>query len=112
MQSGVRWPCDAGSSRRALAGSAVTYAYRPDVLRDLERHGVRPLPHTPPGRVREYVRELYKFEIRRLRERMIRREFPKTEYAARVDGLRRAYPVLALQPGQFLLPDSTPFNRL
>ena len=86
----------------------MTYAYRPDVLRDLARHGVRPLPHTPPGRVREYVRELYKFEIRRLRERMIRREFPKAEYASRVDGLRRAYPVLALQPGQFLIPDATP----
>ena len=106
MRSGVRWRCDAGFSRRAQAGSAVTYAYRPDVLRDLERHGVRPLPHTPPERVREYVRDLYKFEIRRLRERMIRQEFPKTEYAARVDGLRRAYPVLALQPAQFLLPDS------
>lgn len=68
---------------------------------------MRPLPHTPPERVREYVRDLYKFEIRRLRERMLRREFPKSEYAGRVDELRRAYPVLSLQPAQFLLPDAT-----
>lgn len=80
----------------------MTYSYRPDVLLELERHGVRPLPHTPPGMVREYVRDLYKFEIRRLRERMLRREFPKAEYAARVDALRRQYPVLALQPSEFL----------
>jgi hypothetical protein len=53
--------------------------------------------------VREYVRDLYKYEIRQLRARMIRREFPKTEYATRVDALRRAYPVLALQPWQFVL---------
>ena len=86
----------------------VTYTYRADVLRDIERHGVRPLPHTPPERVRDFVRELYKFEIRRLRERMLRREFPKPEYAARVDELRRAYPVLALLPAQFLLPDAIP----
>jgi len=86
----------------------VIYQYRPDVLHDLERHGVRPLPHTPPERVREFVRDLYKFEIRRLRDRMVRNEFPKAEYATRVDGLRRAYPVLALQPAQFLIPGTTP----
>ena len=78
----------------------MTYIYRPDVLHELERHGVRPTDHTPPQLVRDYVRDLYKYEIRRLRERMLRREFPKTEYAARVDALRRAYPVLALLPEQ------------
>ena len=101
----------ADSARRG--GLDVTYTYRSDVLRDLERHGVRPLPHTPPERVRDFVRELYKFEIRRLRERMLGREFPKAEYAARVDDLRRAYPVLALLPAQFLAdpipsPDRAP----
>lgn len=77
-------------------------AYRADVLRELERHGVRPLPHTRPDLVREYVRDLYKFEIRRLRDRMLAGAFPKAEYASRVDALRRQYPVLALQPFQFL----------
>ncbi|MFN7913831.1 MAG: hypothetical protein U0Q55_00730 [Vicinamibacterales bacterium] len=80
----------------------MSYIYRADVLRELERHGVKPLPHTPPALVREYVRDLYKFEIRRLRERLLSGAFPKAEYAARVDALRQQYPVLALQPFQFV----------
>jgi hypothetical protein len=82
----------------------ITYSYRSDVLRELERHGVRPLPHTRPELVREYVRDLYKYEIRRLRDRMIGGEFPRAEYAARVEALRRSYPVLALVPSQFVIP--------
>lgn len=78
------------------------YLYRPDVLRELERHGVKPQPHTRPERVREYVRDLYKFEIRRLRDRMLAGAFPKAEYASRVDALRQQYPVLSLQPFQFV----------
>lgn len=77
--------------------------YRPDVLRELARHGVRPLPHTRPDLVRGFVRDLYKFEIRRLRGRMLRQEFPRAEYAARVEALRLSYPVLALLPHQFVL---------
>ena len=78
------------------------YRYRPDVLAALATHGVCPLPHTRPELVREYVRELYKYEIRRLRDQMVRHEFAKTEYAGRVDALRRRYPVLALLPVQFV----------
>ncbi len=78
------------------------YRYRSDVLAQLWRHGVQPTLHTPPELVRDYVRDLYKYEIRRLRERYLRREFPKAEYSARVDTLRRQYPVLALHARQFL----------
>ena len=46
--------------------------------------------------MRDYVRDLYKYEIRRLRERYLRREFPKLEYSVKVDALRRQYPVLTL----------------
>jgi hypothetical protein len=82
------------------------YNYRADVLRELERHGVRPLPHTRPEIVRDYVRDLYKYEIRRLRDRMLRNDFPRAEYAGRVDALRRTYPVLALQPAELLTPNT------
>jgi hypothetical protein len=78
------------------------YSYRPDVLDQLLRHGVRPTPHTNPQLVRDYVRDLYKYEIRRLRERYMRGEFGKAEYWQRVDALRRMYPVLALLPRQFV----------
>lgn len=80
----------------------ATYNYRADVLRELERHGVRPTPDTSPQLVRDYVRDLYKYEIRRLRTRMLADEFPRGEYSARVEALRNQYPVLALLPRQFV----------
>ena len=78
--------------------------YRADVLAQLLGHGVRPEKTTRPELVRDFVRDLYKYEIRRLRERYLRREFPKIEYATRVDALRRRYPVLALLAREFVEP--------
>jgi len=78
------------------------YCYRADVLAELARHGIAPTPQTPPELVRDFVRDLYKYEIRRLRDQMVAGAFPRHEYAGRVDGLRKKYPVLALLPGQFL----------
>jgi hypothetical protein len=79
--------------------------YRAEVLTQLLVHGVRPTHRTNPQLVRDYVRDLYKYEIRSLRERYLRREFPKIEYADRVDNLRRRYPVLALLPRDFIEPE-------
>jgi len=78
------------------------FRYRADVLEHLLRHGVRPTPRTPPDLVRNFVRDLYKYEIRILRERYVRGEFAKREYAERVEALRRRYPVLALHAWQFV----------
>jgi hypothetical protein len=85
-----------------LTSDRGPFRYRTDVLRNLERHGVRPTPRTPPELVREFVRDLYLYEIRALRARMLRQEFPRTEYADRVDWLRRKYTVLALLPRQMI----------
>ena len=81
---------------------AERFHYRPDVLEQLLRHGVRPTDRTRPGLVRDFVRDLYKYEIRCLRERYLNRDFPKTEYAGRVDALRQRYPVLALHAREFV----------
>jgi hypothetical protein len=83
------------------------YSYRRDVLEHLLRHGIRPTELTRPQLVRDYVRDLYKYEIRRLRDRYIKGEFPKREYAERVDALRRTYTVLALHAPQFLEPSAS-----
>ena len=80
----------------------MEYTYRVDVLEALWRHGIQPTPRTDPELARNFVRDLYKYEIRQLRERYLRKEFPKTEYAARVDALRRRYPVLARVPREFV----------
>lgn len=84
--------------------STRTYQYRPDVLEELLRHGVRPTPSTNPEKVRGFVRELYKFEIRKLRDRVVSGEIAKRDYARYVDELRRTYPVLSRQAWQFLVP--------
>lgn len=78
------------------------FRYRADVLARLWAHGVQPTASTPPGLVRDYVRDLYKYEIRRLREQYIGGAFPKAEYWGRVDALRRSYPVLALRSRDWL----------
>ncbi|MGE0703942.1 MAG: hypothetical protein AB7F99_12995 [Vicinamibacterales bacterium] len=78
------------------------FRYRQDVLDQLERHGVRPRSTTPPELVRDFVRDLYKYQIRQLRDRMLNNDFPKDEYYGRVEALRNQYPVLALLPRQFL----------
>ena len=80
----------------------MTYRYRADVLRALWRHGIHPGPETAPELVRVFVRDLYKYEIRRLRLQMLRQEFPRLEYAGRVEALRNQYAVLSLLPQQFL----------
>jgi len=84
--------------------AGLSRPYRADVLEQLWRHGVQPKHDTPPGLVRDYVRDLYRYEIRRLRDRYVGGEFPKAEYSERVDRLRRTYPVLALPAREWLEP--------
>ena len=80
----------------------MTYRYRDDVLAELWRHGVQPTPSTPPELVHEFVSDLYRFEIRRLRDRLVRKEIPRDGYANRVVELRRRYPLITLKPHQWL----------
>jgi len=61
-----------------------------------------PTVHTPPELVRGLVRDLYCYELRVLRDRMLRQEFPKQEYARRVIALRDQYRVLSLRAPQWL----------
>jgi hypothetical protein len=80
----------------------TSYRYRQDVLDGLWRHGVQPTPDTPPELVHEFVSDLYRFELRRLRNRLVRREIQKQGYADRVIELRRKYPLISLKPWQWL----------
>ncbi len=76
--------------------AVVAFRYRPEVLETLLRHGLAPRPDTSPEFAREALSGLYRHEIRRLRDRMLRKEFPKRDYAGRVDLLRRRYVLLKL----------------
>ncbi len=72
------------------------YTYRPQILDELARHGLRPLPTTSPERLREVVRDLYLYEIRRLRSELLRGRIVRKHYAAHVVELRKKYPILSI----------------
>jgi hypothetical protein len=55
-----------------------------------------PLPDTSPEQLRDAVRDLYKFEIRKLRHALLEGRIPKRDYAAHVVQLRKRYSVLSL----------------
>ena len=80
----------------------TVYHYREDVLEQLWRHGVQPTPTTRPELVHEFVNDLYRYELRRLRDRLVRREIPKAGYFDRVVELRRKYPLVSLKPWEWL----------
>jgi hypothetical protein len=80
----------------------MEYRYRRTVLERLEEHGIRPRATTSPELVRGFVNDLYRYEIRKLRDRLLRGEFPKDTYFDRVVTLRNKYSVLALRPEEFV----------
>lgn len=70
--------------------------FSPQVLAELARHGLRPLDTTTAEQLRDAVRDLYRFEIRRLRSELLAGRIRKPDYAGRVIELRGRYPLLSL----------------
>lgn len=80
----------------------MTYRYHARVLEELARHGLKPAPDTPPDRLRDAVRDLYKYEIRRLRSELLAGRIVRKNYAGHVIALRKRYWLLSV-PVQFWL---------
>jgi hypothetical protein len=74
------------------------YRYLDEVLDQLWRHGVHPNASTPPALIHAFVSDLYRFELRSLRNRLVRREIQKEGYSDRVVALRKRYPLVSLKP--------------
>jgi hypothetical protein len=74
------------------------WTYPTEFLEALAAHGLMPTPLTPPARVRAAVTDLYRFELRRARERVRARPLDKSHYFDIVVSLRRKYWVLTLPP--------------
>ena len=70
--------------------------YAPEALAILEVHGLQPRSSTPPGVVRAALNDLYRYEIRRLKRRLLAGEFPKTRYLDLVVELRKHYWLLSV----------------
>ena len=80
----------------------MAYRYRAEVLEQLARHGVRPTPSTPPQLVHDFVTDLYRYELRRLRDALVRGTIPKPGYYDRVVQLRLKYPLVSVRPQDWI----------
>ena len=87
---------------------AATYEYNPHILEELARHGLKPLPTTAPQQLRDAVRDLYKYEIKRLRGDLLANRVRKVEYAGLVLSLRKAYPILSVPLPLWTAPCTLP----
>lgn len=75
--------------------------FRADVAAELGRHGIRPKPGTEARLVRDFLRDLYTFQLRDLK--LMRREAeqvlgpqPLDTYRRQVEDLKDRYTILAL----------------
>lgn len=75
--------------------------YRPEVLEELARHGLCPAPHTTPALLREQINDLYRIEIRKLRDRCRAGEFSTRELPHHVVELRKRYVLLSIPIAQW-----------
>jgi hypothetical protein len=80
----------------------MIYRYREGILQQLWRHGVQPKPTTPPALVHAFVNDLYRYELRTLRDHLVRGRIPRTGYYDRVVELRRKYPLVSLKPREWV----------
>ena len=72
------------------------YSYHQRILDELARHGLKPRPSSSPQQLRDAVRDLYKYEIKRLRDAYLAGAFPKRDFARQVIELRKRYPLLSI----------------
>jgi hypothetical protein len=84
------------------------YRYHERVLAALSGHGLAPGPGTPPHQLRDAVRDLYRYEIRRLRLSLLAGHIARRDYADHVVALRRKYPLLSLPLEQWLAGEPEP----
>jgi hypothetical protein len=75
------------------------FIYHQRILEELVAHGLVPGAETPPQQLRDAVRDLYRYEIRRLRGRLIAGEIAKKDYAGHVVALRKRYWLLSVPTG-------------
>jgi hypothetical protein len=83
----------------------VTYRYKPEILAQLADHGVIPKATTPPTTARSVVNEIYRYELRLLRDRYLVGEFSKKDYYDKVVEVRNRYPVMGVLTRHWVVSD-------
>ena len=79
---------------------------RPEIVAELARHGLAPKAETSLVRLREQINDLYRIEIRKLRDRCRAGEFTTRELPAKVVELRKRYVLLSIPIAQWTTGNS------
>ena len=74
---------------------------RPEIVAELARHGLAPKAETSLLLLREQINDLYRVEIRKLRDRCRAGEFTTRELPAKVVELRKRYVLLSIPIAQW-----------
>ena len=75
----------------------MPWTYPPEFVDALAGHGLAPRAGTSPALLRGALNDLYRYEIRRLRGRLLAGEFERLHYLDLVVQLRKKYWLLTLQ---------------
>ena len=75
----------------------MSWQYPPELTDALVRFGLRPHTGTPPALVRDALNDLYRYELRRMRDRLRAGAMAKADYNDAVIATRRRYWPLSLQ---------------
>ena len=70
---------------------ASRWTYPDELLAALGDFGLAPTPTTPPATVRDALNDLYRYELRRLRDRLRAGVVVKSDYLDLVVALRKKY---------------------
>ena len=76
----------------------MTWIYPPELRAALGAFGLAPTGESPPSLVRDALSELYRYELRRLRGRLLAGEIAKPDYIGHVVALRKTYWPLTMMP--------------
>src|SRR5215469_5159906 len=76
--------------------TAPRWQYPPEFVAALPAFGLAPQATTPPSVVRDQLNDLYRFELRRMRDALRAGGIPQSEYVGLVIALRKRYWPLTL----------------
>jgi hypothetical protein len=79
----------------------MPWRYPAELADALVRFGLAPRADTPPRFVRDQLSDLYRYEIRALRSRLLAGVVLKQDYITHVIALRKKYWPLSLTPEQW-----------
>ena len=85
-----------GLSRASEASRVGPWQYPVEFRDFLLTVGLAPTPGTPPALVRDALNDLYRYELRRMRDRLRAGLIEKADYLDRVIALRKQYWPLTL----------------